>query len=44
MSAIEINNNVKKEIDTLFFGDLPPDRREILNDIVTAGINLKNIY
>jgi len=40
---INKKNDLKKEIDVLFFGDLTPDRRDILNYITKEGINLKNI-
>ena len=33
----------KKEIDVLFFGNLTPDRKDILNFIEEQGIALKNI-
>ena len=33
----------KKEIDVLFFGELTPNRKEILNYISQQGINLKNV-
>ena len=42
-SNISNNNNYKKEIDVLFYGHITPDRRNILDDIVKEGINLKNI-
>lgn len=40
---IKKNNYETKDIDVLFFGDLTPDRRNILNYIVKEGINLKNV-
>ena len=40
---IKKNNSETKDIDVLFFGDLSPDRRNILNYIVKEGINLKNV-
>ena len=36
-------NNEKKEIDVLFFGNLTPDRKDILDYIVKEGILLKNV-
>ncbi len=41
----KINNNqdLKKEIDVLFFGAVTPERKEILDYIVGRGILLKNI-
>ena len=40
---INKNNVVKKEIDVLFFGNLTPDRKGILNYIEKDGIILKNV-
>ena len=37
------NNDVKKEIDVLFYGHLTPDRKDILDYIVNEGIHLKNV-
>ena len=41
-SKISSNNNDKKEIDVLFYGNITPDRKSILDHIVKEGINLKN--
>tara|TARA_Y100000590_G_C15675376_1_gene997805 strand:+ start:403 stop:1572 length:1170 start_codon:yes stop_codon:yes gene_type:complete len=40
-----VNKNVppKKEIDVLFFGNITPGRKELLNYIVSEGVALKNI-
>ena len=40
---INKNNDNKKEIDVLFFGNLTPDRKEILDYIAKEGISLKNV-
>ena len=40
---INISNDIKKEIDVLFFGHITSDRKEILDYIVKEGISLKNI-
>ena len=37
------NEDEKKDIDVIFFGNLTPDRKEILNYIDNKGINLKNV-
>ena len=42
-SEINKNNNIKKEIDVLFFGDLTSDRKDILNYIAKEGIFVKNV-
>ena len=36
-------NNVKKDIDVLFYGHLTPDRKEILEYVAKQGIALKNV-
>ena len=36
-------NEDKKEIDVLFYGNITPDRKNILDYIVKEGINLKNV-
>ena len=43
ISNLKQNKNIKKEFDVLFFGDLTPDRKEILNYISNSGISLKNV-
>jgi len=40
---INKGNDNKKEIDVLFFGNLTPDRKEILDYIAKEGISLKNV-
>ena len=40
---INKGNDNKKEIDVLFFGNLTPDRKEILDYIIKEGISLKNV-
>ena len=40
---INNNQNLKKEIDVLFFGNITPDRKDILDYITKEGINLKNV-
>ena len=40
---INKNNNEKKEIDVLFFGNLTSNRKDILDYIVKEGISLKNV-
>jgi hypothetical protein len=41
--TVRKSNDEKKEIDVLFFGNITPDRKEILNYIVNEGIKLKNV-
>ena len=40
---INKSNDNKKEIDVLFFGNITPDRKEILDYIANEGISLKNV-
>ena len=42
-SKIENANDVKKDIDVLFYGHLTKDRKEILDYILSKGIKLKNV-
>ena len=42
ISNLKKNNN-QKEIDVLFFGNLTPDRKEILDYIENEDISLKNV-
>ncbi len=43
ISNLKQDKNVKKEYDVLFFGDLTPDRKEILDHVSKNGISLKNV-
>ena len=42
-AQLKNNNNVKKEIDVLFYGHLTPDRKSYLEYIQKEGIKVKNI-
>ena len=43
ISNLKQDKDIKKEFDVLFFGDLTPDRKEILDYISNNGISLKNV-
>jgi len=42
-SKLSKNNESKKEIDVLFYGNITPDRKIILDYIAKEGISLKNV-
>lgn len=43
ISKLEREQDIKKDIDVLFFGHVTPDRKEFLDYISNNGINLKNV-
>ena len=40
---INTKDNIKKDIDILFFGHITPDRKEFLNHISNSGLVIKNV-